>query len=610
MSMDPRQKATEFTAHMPEGFQRHASRALKAPADRCSPRPDGSSTGPVGREASWTAAVLGRLGGVAKCALFLAPLVFAAEPATAAPVRSGGTLRLAVEADPRSLDAAQVFSNVEATLGFFLFNTLIDAGPEGGFVPVLAESLPTTSADGFTHTFRLRRDVRFSNGQELTADDVVFTFERFFDPGTAAATGSYFYSIAGGREFMEARKQEAAAADKPEHQAAERWIEPLTVSGLRALGRHTVEIRMKQPDLAFLHVLTSAAAGIVSRAEVERLGRRFATQPVGTGRFLGKEWVRGARLRLARNPHHFRADLPCPDAVEVLVNVDRATQAMMFERGELDFQYYLQDPDYHRFRRDPRLQSSLRIVMGTSPTYVFLNCEMPPFTNRLVRLALNHAVDKDALVRVLARRGVPQQGPLPLAVQGFNRGLPAYAHDPARARALLAEAGFPGGFETTLWAVRENPAWMKAAQFVQESLRQIGVVAQIKEVTAPTLLDFAGRRRTVPMGTSDWVSAFDDPKETLDTVLNGNNLTDEGCANLAFYSNPRVQQLFRDADTEANAARRLEIYRDIERQVVEDAPWIFLIQMNLEMMCQPWLKGFTARGFWPPARLENCWLER
>ena len=80
--------------------------------------------------------------------------------------------------------------------------------------------------------------------------------------------------------------------------------------------------------------------------------------------------------------------------------------------------------------------------------------------------------------------------------------------------------------------------------------------------------------------------------------------------NPAFYANPRVQQLFRSAGAEADASRRLDIFRQIEAQVVEDVPRIFLVQLNIEMMSQPWLKGIKPRGFWPPMRLENCWLER
>lgn len=312
-----------------------------------------------------------------------------------------GSLRLAIEEDPRSLDAAQVYSREEAMLGFLLFDTLIEAGPDGGFIPGLAESLPVTSEDGLTYIFTLRKNVSFSNGNELEAEDVVASFTRFFDPEAETANSSYFHGIAGGLEFLAARKQESASEPGVGSDRRRRWIEPRTVSGLTALDRHTVRIRMKQPDLSFLQVLTSPPGGIVPRSEVERSGRHFGTRPVGTGRFVLKEWVRGARLRFDRNPRHFRADHPSPATVDVLVNVDRPTQAMMFERGELDFLNYLHDADYLRFKRNPGLRDSFRIVPGTSPTFVFLNCELPPFTNRLVRVALNHAIDKEALVRAL-----------------------------------------------------------------------------------------------------------------------------------------------------------------------------------------------------------------
>jgi oligopeptide transport system substrate-binding protein len=108
----------------------------------------------------------------------------------------------------------------------------------------------------------------------------------------------------------------------------------------------------------------------------------------------------------------------------------------------------------------------------------------------------------------------------------------------------------------------------------------------------------------------DWITTFDDPKETLDSLLNGNKITDEACMNNAFYANARVQELFREADAQSNPRRRLEIFHEIERRIVDDVPWIFLVQFNTEMRGQPWLQGFSPRGFWPPVRLEKMWIER
>lgn len=515
-----------------------------------------------------------------------------------------------MEADPHSLDPAQIFSTEEAILGFLMFNTLLESNPDGSLSPVLAEALPVTSEDGLSHRFHLRRGVYFSNGQELTADDVVATFERQFDPTVEGAYAGYFRSIEGNEEFSAARRKELASPERASAGRSARWIEPRTVSGLRALDRYTVQIRLTVPDLSFLQILTSPPGCIVPREATDRLGRSFATRPVGTGRYVLKQWTRGARIQFERNSRHFRADRPGPDAVDVLVNVDRTTQRMMFERGEQDFQLFIADPDYVRIIKNPEHRSRLERVTGSQPTFVVLNCELPPFTNRLVRLAMNHAINREALVRLLMNRCVPQLGPLPMVVRGFNHDLPEFRYDPSRARALLAEAGLTNGFETTLWLNRDDPRWTKIALFVQQSLKEIGVTVNIKEVTYAALVAASGTRRTVPMCVWDWMTPFNDPKETLDSLLNGDKISDQASVNNAFYSNARVQRLFRDADATPDAQRRSAIFHEIERLIIDDAPWIFLVQLNTEVTRQPWLKGLTPRGFWPPARLENCWIER
>lgn len=509
------------------------------------------------------------------------------------------TLQLAVEVDPRSLDPVRAFSNEEGTLCRFLFNTLIEANNAGGFDPVLAETLPEISPDGLTYTFRLKPGIRFSNGTELTAETVAQSFERYFDPACGALTAVYFKHLVGSSEFESARKQEIAVPST-------RRIPPTSISGLERLDRLTLRIRLQQPDLAFLHVLGTPAGGIAipDESSPKKAGR---TQPLtGTGPYMLQEWIRGARIRLGRNPHYFRTSEPRCNRVEILVNVHRSVQTMMFEKGELDFVYFFADQDFIRFRRHPQLQRRFEISHGSSPTYVFMNCEMPPFNNRLVRKAMNYAVDKEGLLKLLSHRGSVQRGPLPAVVSGFNSNLFEYAYDPEKAKIMLTNAGFPEGFETTLWAPYENPVWMKIALYVQQSLKQVGVTAHLKTVSFTALNEAVGRRKTVPLCVYNWVTIADDPKETLDSLLNGENIIEQGCMNVAFYSNPAVEKNFRLADKEADAGRRLSLYREIESQVVEDAPWIFLVQLDTEMAVQPWLKGFVPRGFWPPAWLERC----
>lgn len=527
----------------------------------------------------------------------------------AAGVGRSATLRFAMESDARAIDPARALSNGDAMLAFLSFETLYDPSPEGGLIPSLAERLPETSSDGLTHTIWLRRGVRFSTGTEMTADDVVSTIERILDPRTAAATAAYFTGIRGASEFVEARNRENANPTNSAAGGRRRWIEPVSLPGIRARDRYTVEIQLQVPDQSFLLVLASVSAGIIQQSASVTDGSGSGVALAGTGVYQLQEWIRGARIRFGRNPHRPESLPARPGSVEVLLNVDRSLQAMMFERGELDFQYSIADPDFLRFRRHPELASLLRIARGSTPIFIALNCEMPPFTNRLVRRALNHAVDRKALVRMLGQRGTVGHGPLPLVVHGFNRDLPEYSFDPSRSRALLAEAGLPNGFRSTLWCDRDDPKLLRVVHAVQQQFQAAGVWVDIREVSYPALLESTGMRRTVPMCFWNWLTIFDDPKETLDSLLNGEKISDSGSMNNAFYSNPLVQKLFQAADLERDAARRMDIFRQIERQVVEDAPWVFLLQLDTELLAQPWLKGLEPRGFWPPARLEKCWIE-
>jgi ABC-type transport system substrate-binding protein len=530
-------------------------------------------------------------------------------PVHAQSPRRGGTLRLAIVSDLRTLDSAQLFSGDEGMLAQLVYNSLLDYTADGRFIPGLAESLPEMSPDGLQLKFKLRPGRRFANGRLLTAADVVYSIERYLNPAEGAIGGFFFRSLRGAAAFESARRKEMAEPETRRPGAGRRWIEPVSVAGVKALDELTVQFELEQPDLLFLHVLTMPGSAILPREEIERWGARFGTHPVGTGPFVLKEWKRGVRMRFERNPHYFMPGQPYLDAIEVAIGVDFTTQAMMFERGELDLQMSLTDPDYLRFRKDPKLSPLIKRLPGVLPNYVAMNCELPPFTNRLVRVALNHAVDKAAILKALSHRGVIARGPLAPSVKGFNGGLPEYRHDPARARMLLAEAGFPHGFETSLMVKREDAGFMKIALIVQQNLREVGVTAQLREVSGSAFNDLTQRRGQVPMSVGDWGATFDDPRDTLD-LLNGELIADEASMNTAFHSHPDLDALFRRAAREPDAERRLRLYQQVEEGIVREAPWIFLLHLNLEQVRQPWLHGFQLRPIWPNARLEQCWLER
>jgi ABC-type transport system substrate-binding protein len=523
--------------------------------------------------------------------------------------KRGGTLRLATAGDIRSVDPTVIYSMPEGILAMMLHRPLLDYDENERLVPMLAEDLPSISPDGLTYKFRLKPGVLFSNGREVVAEDVAYSLERHLDPRSAEGCLSYYLNIQGAAAFRRARSNELWLLTRSARGGNQRWLEPTNVAGLRASNRYTLEIQLNQPDLVFSDIMARPLSVVLPREEVERVDKRFGQHPIGCGPFVLKEWKRGVELRLERNPHYFLPGRPYLDAVELLIGVDESTQIMMFERGELDWVSSIPDPDYLRLKRHPRYHHCIELVEGNDAVYISLNCELPPFTDQRVRWALNYAVNKEHLLKVLLHRGVIARGVLPNSIKGFNPNLPGYPFDPEKAKALPAEAGYTNSRPIRFLVASDSSLSRKIAAVIEQDMRKVGVKLDLKEVSFLAQLNEGQRRGNVPMAVWDWVSNINDPKDMLDLNLNGERITEEECANAAFYCSPRVNGLFRQAAPEMDAARRLRLYQELERIVAEDAPWIFLCNLNYEALCQPWLKGFKVRAVWPQ-RLENAWLDK
>lgn len=534
--------------------------------------------------------------GVSAC---LAWLAAGCAPAAAYRRGSGDTLRLALRTDVNSLDPAIAYDLESWPLVRLVNQGLLDYDDGTNLVPWLARELPSVSPDGRTFTFRLRPGIRFSNGRELAAADYVYTLERILDPATRSPGDGFFRNIVGARAFQAARARRGAgrAAAEPAH-----------VSGLRAPDRYTLQIRLEQPDLSFANVMALPFTYAVPREEVARHGQDFYRHPVGTGPFVLREWRRGLRIRFARNPFYAQPDPVRLRAVEVLVGADELVQQMMFERGELDLAPRIPDPDFIRVTTDPRLRACVQSMPASAVQYLAMNCELKPFDDRRVRQAMNHALNQERLLRVLNRQGLAARGVLPPPMAGFSPGLPDYPYDPDRARELLRAAGYPSGFSVPLWLSADDARSLKMAQAVQQDLAQVGVRVELRPVAGTIFGEATGRRKHVQLCHGTWYQDYPDPSNFLDVLLSGDRIVDVHCNNKAFYSNPRVNALLRSAARETDRARRLRQYQEVERRVVEDAPWVFLYFPKVYMLHQPWLKGMKMHPVWPN-RYERLWIE-
>ena len=504
--------------------------------------------------------------------------------------KRGGTLRLALPTDISSLDPALAFDTISLPFLMMLYQGLVEYDDGVKLLPCLAADW-NVSGDLRIYTFHLRPGVRFSNGREVAASDFLFTLQRTLDPKTAALTESYFEGIAGAKDFR--------AGKAP------------NVRGLSAPRSDTLVIELEKPDPSFLFILTLPGALVVPREAVEQFGRSFASHPAGTGPYQLAQWRRGVKMRFERNPLSSQPDRQNLDAIEVMMGGDSALYLMMFERGELDIADITANPgipvpDFLRIQRSPRWHNLMERMQGPLTEFLVLNTEMAPFDDLKVRQAMNYAIDKDKVVKLLHGTATPVNGVLPSTMPGFNTNLAGFPYDPARARQLLAASGHAGGLSCKLWCWNEETMISSSLQY---DLAQAGINAQLNPVAFATLVESMGRRKTAQSSLSGWSQDYPDPSDFLDTLFNGGRITDEGCQNVSFYNNPQVNQLLAEAAACQDPEQRLRLYQAVEQAVVNDAPVVPLFQRYIYALRQPWLNGVRLH----PVlyfRFERMWIER
>ncbi|MGO8698729.1 MAG: ABC transporter substrate-binding protein [Limisphaerales bacterium] len=506
--------------------------------------------------------------------------------------KRGGTLRIALPTDVTSLDPALAFDTISEPFPLLMFQGLVEYDDGTKVVPCLAKDW-TISEGQRVYTFHLRPGVRFSNGREVAASDFVFTLEHLLDPKTAAPSEAWFEGIDGAKDFR---------AGKASH-----------IRGLKAPQDDTLIIELERADPSFLYILTVPGALVVPREEVERYGKSFTMHPVGTGPYVLKQWRRSVKMRFERNPLFSHPERQYLDAVDVLVGGDPTTHLMMFERGELDIADVTEEPgipvpDFVRIAHDPRWQGLIERIPAGMIWYLNLNTEMRPFDNLKVRQAVAYAVDKQKLVQLLHGMVTVANGVLPPTMPGFNPNLTSYPYDPAKARQLLAEAGYAEGFTCRIWYQLGNPLLIPPAYAIQFDLAQVGIKAQLNPLAMAPLVDSQERRHTVECCLTGWSQDYPDPSDFLDGCLNGNRISEEGCQNYAFYNNPKVNHLLDEAATCQDAPKRFGLYQDAEKIVVHDAPWVPLFYPYVYALHQPWLHGVRLHPV-VYFRFERMWLD-
>lgn len=494
----------------------------------------------------------------------------------------GGTLNLALNTDFKSLDPAQAGEGQTIRAVQLLYSGLLryTGSTNSDFTGALAESWKWAD-DGTSITFKLRNGLVFSDGSPLTAGDVAFTFTRLLDPKTKAPYQGTYSIIKGAQDFKEGKAK--------------------TVAGIVVVDPQTIRFELEKPVPYFLNLVGLPTAGIVSKKAVEKYGAAFAENPVGAGPFVLEKWTRGQELVLARNPKYYREGMPYLDKIHFKLGVSDNLQMMMLQKGEIDLIAPVASSDYASVMADPKLKSNYLSAPGPRVFYIGMNVEITPFDNKLVRQALNYAVDKERLIQLQNGRGEIMKGIMPPWVKGYDESVRPYPYDPEKARQLLAQAGFPNGFETDFY-VPDFMGQPKIAASVQSDLEKVGVKLNIKQQSYPIFRQTVKERRKVPIFALQWATDFYDPQNILSMLLSGSTA---GQQNFSWYNNPNVNKLIEEADRTMDPAKRTELYRQAQNQIWEDAPWIFEFYGIADAVKSPKVKPDVAVFYRLPTEYQH-----
>jgi dipeptide transport system substrate-binding protein len=443
-----------------------------------------------------------------------------------------------------------------------MYNRLVqfDIGTSN-VVPALAESWEVSS-DGLTYTFKLRKGVKFHSNakfkptRDFNADDVLFTYNRMADPNhpfhkvTAGQTYAYF-------EDMGISK---------------------VVDKLEKVDDHTVRFTLKHPEAPFIANLAMDFASILSAEYADKMKAAgtpevIDREPIATGPFQFVSYQKDATIRYKAFDQYW-GGRPKIDNLIYAITPDASVRYAKLKAGECHVMALPKPADIQQMKSDPSIK--LLTQEGLNVGYIAFNVEKKPFDNKLVRQALNMAVDKQAIVKTVYQdAGQVAKNPIPPMLWSYNNKVKDYSYDVAKAKELLAKAGYPNGVEVDLWYLPVtrgyNPDGKRMAELIQSDWAKVGVKAKLMtyEWTEYRKRSKTGEQHAMMFG---WNGDNGDPDNFFGTLLGCEAV--KGGGNVARWCNKSFEDLVQKAKITSKQAERAKFYEKAQEIVREEAPWI------------------------------------
>ena len=485
-----------------------------------------------------------------------------------------------------SLDPAFAKSQNNIWAVDHLYNGLVQLDEQLNVQPAIAKSWEI-SEDGKTYTFHLRDDVYFHDdnvfdsgkGRKVVAEDFVYSFNRIIDDKTASP-GSWIFK---GR----------VAEENP----------------FEAIDGFTFVFKLSKAFRPMLGILTMQYCSVVPKEVVEKYGKEFRSHPVGTGPFKFKNWLENQSLFLVKNEKYFEAEneqkMPYLDAVRVSFIADRKTAYLELMNGKLDFFSGLESSIINELltsegdlqpSKEGRLQFFKTAFLNTE--YLGINMNFKPETSPLskmkVRQALNYGFDRNKMMQNL-RNNVGKA-----ANSGFTpRGLPSfdaekvkgYDYNPDKARNLLKEAGFPNGKGLPEITLLTNKDYQDLCTFISRQWEDLGVKVQVEIVESATLRQMMSKGQA-PFFRGSWIADYPDA-ESYFTMFYSKNPAPPNYTN---FSNAKFDQIYEEALEENDDTKRYDLYHQMDRIIVEEAPVIFLFYDETALFAQKNIEGLSVNA--------------
>lgn len=483
--------------------------------------------------------------------------------------------------------------------------------------PLLATEMPTASADGLTHTIKIKPGVMFHDdecfpngkGRELTAEDFVYSWKRLADPKNNAL-GFWVFDkrIEGLNEWRTKVGKGEADYSTP-------------VSGLQAPDKYTIVIKLTQPYYQLYYVLAMPYTSPVPKEAVEKYGKEIINHPVGTGPFKFDSWIRNSRIELVRNPNWrnetyptdgeasdttngFLADagkkIPFVDRVVMHEIVQEQPRWLKFMKGELDFSSIPKD-NFETAIQDDKLSKEfaakgieLFVVMEPDVTYTAFNMLDPILgKNEKLRKAISMATDVDSVIKKFFNgRAISAQSPIPPGVDAYDAKYknPYKEFNVEKAKQLLAEAGFPGGkgLPELEFSTVSSTTSRQMAEFFKQNMAQIGVKVSIATSSWPQFQDKIHKKKAQIWGVA-WLADYPDAENFLQLLYGPNTSPGPNGSN---FDDSKFNKLYEKAALLPPGPERTDLYHQMRDIVVSEAPWVMGMHRMGYSLRHQWVKNY------------------